>query len=104
MAAIAERTENDSSYFGHLRKAPADTRMSIAAATAHAAATTAADIKADAVVTVSKSGETARLFEQGAARYPHHCLRDGRGCAAASGALVGCYPTHDAPMPTTPTN
>ncbi len=64
MAAIAERTENDSSYFGHLRKAPADTRMSIAAATAHAAATTAADIKADAVVTVSKSGETARLLSK----------------------------------------
>ena len=64
MAAIAERTEHDSSYFGHLRKAPADTRMSIAAATAHAAATTAADIKADAVVTVSKSGETARLLSK----------------------------------------
>lgn len=65
MAAIAERTENDSSYFSHMRKAPVDTRMSIAAATAHAACTTAADIKADAIITVSKSGMTARLLSKG---------------------------------------
>lgn len=64
MAAIAERTENDSSYLSHMRKAPVDGRMSIASATAHAATTTAADIKADAIVTVSKSGETARLLSK----------------------------------------
>ncbi len=65
MAAIAERTENDTSYFSRMRKAPVDPHMSIAGATAHAAGTTAADIKANAIITVSKSGETARLVSKG---------------------------------------
>ena len=64
MAAIAERTENDASYFSHMREAPVDTRMSIAGATAHAAGTTAANIKANAIISVSKSGETARLVSK----------------------------------------
>ena len=34
MAAIAERTENDASYFSRMRKAPVDSRMSIVGATA----------------------------------------------------------------------
>lgn len=70
MAAIAARTENDSSYLGHMRKAPADSRMSIASATAHAATTTAADIKANAIITVSKSGETARLLSKRRSQTP----------------------------------
>ena len=65
MAAIAERTENDASYFSRMRKAPVDSRMSIVGATAHAAGTTAADVKAAAIITVSKSGETARLVSKG---------------------------------------
>ena len=64
MAAIAERTENDASYFSRMRKAPIDARMSIAGATAHAAGTTAADVKATAIITVSKSGQTARLVSK----------------------------------------
>lgn len=70
MAAIAERTESDSSYIEHMRKSPLDTRLSIAAATAHAACTTAADIKATAIITVSKSGETARLLSKGRPETP----------------------------------
>ena len=65
MAAISERTENDASYFSRMRKAPVDSRMSIVGATAHAAGTTAADVKAAAIITVSKSGETARLVSKG---------------------------------------
>ncbi len=64
MAAIAEHTETDSSYFSRMRKTPSDHHMSIAGATAHAAGTTAADIKANAIITVSKSGETARLVSK----------------------------------------
>ena len=51
-------------------RAPCDTRLSIAAATAHAACTTAADIKATAIITVSKSGETARLLSKGRPETP----------------------------------
>ncbi|MBQ8646660.1 MAG: pyruvate kinase [Oscillospiraceae bacterium] len=64
MAAIAERTENDSGYFSRMQNASAGSRLSISAATAHAACTTAADIKANAVITVTKSGETARLLSR----------------------------------------
>ena len=38
--------------------------VDLAAATAHAACTTASDLKADMVITVSKSGETARLLSR----------------------------------------
>ena len=64
MAAIARRTESDHNYLSRMRKAPNDHHLSIAAATAHAACTTAADLKADMVITVSKSGETARLLSR----------------------------------------
>ena len=64
MAAIAQRTESDHNYLSRMRKAPNDHHLSIAAATAHAACTTASDLKADMVITVSKSGETARLLSR----------------------------------------
>ena len=64
MAAIAEATENDASYFSRMRKAPVDSRMSIVGATAHGAGTMAEDVKAAAIITVSKSGETARLVSK----------------------------------------
>ena len=64
MAAIAARTESDSSYIEHMRKPPVDTRMTIAGATAHAACGTAANIKASAIVTVTQMGETARLLSK----------------------------------------
>lgn len=64
MAAIAERTEHDTGYFSRMQRASAQTRLSISAATAHAACTTANDINANAVITVTKSGETARLLSR----------------------------------------
>ena len=65
MAIIAETTEGDS-HFASLahRFANVDSRLSISAAVAHAACTTAADIGATAVITASKSGETARLLSR----------------------------------------
>lgn len=61
MNAIALRTEADINYAKRMRELPSSSRLSIAAATAHAACTTAMDIGADAILTVSQSGTTARL-------------------------------------------
>lgn len=65
MIAIAETAEADSNY-GNLVHHPNidDSRLSTSAAVAHAACTTASDIHASAVITVSKSGETARLLSR----------------------------------------
>ena len=64
MDAIARRTESDINYAKRMRNLASQGRMSIAAATAHAACTTAMDIGADAILTVSKSGTTARLVSR----------------------------------------
>ncbi|QNL43626.1 pyruvate kinase [Oscillibacter hominis] len=64
MAAIAQRTESDINYAKRMRNMAAESHLSIAAATAHAACTTAMDVGADAIITVSKSGETARLVSR----------------------------------------
>lgn len=64
MVAIALRTERDINYAKRMRAAAGTARLSIAAATAHAACTTAMDVGADAVITVSQSGNTARLVSQ----------------------------------------
>ena len=61
MAAIAERTEQDINYDKRLRARDAEAHMSVADAIAHAACTTAMDIGAQAIVTITHSGETARL-------------------------------------------
>ena len=64
MDAIAERTESDINYAKRMRNLANQGRLSIAAATAHAACTTAMDIGADAILTVSKSGTTAKLVSR----------------------------------------
>ncbi|MGN0984506.1 MAG: pyruvate kinase [Gemmiger sp.] len=65
MATIAETTENATNFsqlVHHSRED--DSRLSVSAAVAHAACTTAADINAAAIITASKSGETARLLSR----------------------------------------
>ncbi len=64
MDAIALRTEADINYAKRMRNLAGTSRLSIAAATAHAACTTAMDIGADAILTVSQSGTTARLVSR----------------------------------------
>lgn len=65
MATIADTTENSSSFSNLVHRASGDdSRLSISAAVAHAACTTAADINANAIITASKSGETARLLSR----------------------------------------
>jgi len=64
MSAIALRTEADINYTKRMESRGGRGRLSIAAATAHAACTTAVDIGADAILTVSQSGTTARLVSR----------------------------------------
>ncbi len=64
MRAIAEQTESEMFYRTNTRRAQSDSKKSIGDATAHAAVTTARDIDADAIVTVSASGTTARLLSK----------------------------------------
>ena len=63
MDAIARKTESNVERICPA-KTPKRTRLSITAATAHAACTTAEDIGADAILTVSQSGATARLVSR----------------------------------------
>jgi len=64
MDAIARRTEADINYPKRMERAAGTARLSIAAATAHAACTTARDVRANAILTVSQSGTTARLVSR----------------------------------------
>ena len=61
MSAIAERTENEEHYSPQRH---AEIQISVSDATAHAACLTAKDVNAAAIVTVSESGNTARLLSK----------------------------------------
>ena len=61
MSAIAERTENEEHYRAQRH---AEIQISVSDATAHAACLTAKDVNATAIVTVSESGNTARLLSK----------------------------------------
>ncbi len=66
MAAIAQRTEGDPTY-KRLFKAylkERKSRLTVTDAVAHASCSTALDLKADAIVTVTQSGETARMLSK----------------------------------------
>ena len=66
MAMIAETTESDTNYESLCHHVGMDSaRLTISAAVSHAACTTASsDIGASAIITASKSGETARLLSR----------------------------------------
>ena len=65
MALIAERTEADAHYQSHrLSRMKIAGTTSVSDATAHAACLTAQDVNASAIVTVSESGNTARLLSK----------------------------------------
>lgn len=61
MDAIARKAESNTNYPKRMRQMEGEGRLSVAAATAHSACTTALDIGADAIITVSQRGTTARL-------------------------------------------
>ena len=69
MAKIAERTEKDIDYKGRMKKRENITDFDVTTAISHATCTTAADLKAAAIITVTISGFTAGMI----ARYKPCC-------------------------------
>ena len=64
MSAIAERTETEVHYRDNRLVDTHSGQISVSDATAHAACLTARDVNATAIVTVSESGNTARLLSK----------------------------------------
>lgn len=64
MALIAENTENNIDYKGRFAVRRSNPEGSIAEAIAHATVTTAHDLDASAIITVSLGGQTARLISK----------------------------------------
>lgn len=64
MARIAVKTESDIDYVSRFRTAFSDSSPDITSAISHATVTSAHDLKASAVITVTKSGQTARIISK----------------------------------------
>lgn len=64
MALIAERTERDIDYKARFIKRDFDEQPNVTSAISHATCTTAHDLGAVAIITVSKSGKTARMISK----------------------------------------
>lgn len=64
MAIIAERTERDIDYKSRFAKREFSEAPNVTSAISHATCTTAQDIGAVAIITVSKSGRTARMISK----------------------------------------
>ncbi len=77
MALIAETTEKDINYISRFSKRPISTVKNCTNAISHAAVTTAHDIGAKAVITVTKSGSTARNLS----KFRPSCM------------IIGCTPS-----------
>lgn len=69
MAKIAERTEQDIDYKGRMKKRENIDGFDVTTAISHATCTTAIDLKAAAIITVTISGFTAGMI----ARYKPYC-------------------------------
>jgi len=64
MARIAERTERDIDYVKRFRTRDADEQNTVTSAISHATCTTGHDLGAAAIITVTKSGQTARAISK----------------------------------------
>lgn len=64
MALIAETTEEHIDYITHFKRAAAFSMGNITDAISHATVTTAHDLGAKAIITVTKSGSTARMISK----------------------------------------
>ncbi len=69
MAEIAEITEGNIDYIDRFNKLDIHERPDVTSAISHAACTTAHDLQASAIITVSKSGMTSRMLS----KYRPHC-------------------------------
>ncbi len=70
MARIAERAEKDIDYAGRMKRISEEGEADITTAISHACCTTAMDLKAKAIITVTMSGFTAGMIS----RYKPDCL------------------------------
>lgn len=70
MARIAERTEQDIDYAGRMHRIHEEADIDITKAISHACCTTAADLHAKAIITVTMSGFTAGMIS----RYRPECM------------------------------
>ena len=61
MVRIAQRAESDIDYIGRFKKATNAANVDVTTAISHATVTSAIDLKASAIITVTKSGVTARV-------------------------------------------
>jgi pyruvate kinase len=64
MSKIAQRTENDIDYTKRFRTLECDFGINVTNAIAHATVTTALDLQAEAILTVTHGGYTARLLSK----------------------------------------
>lgn len=64
MARIALKTESDIDYVTHFKERSANRTSNVTSAISHATCTTAHDLGAAAIVTVTKSGRTARMISK----------------------------------------
>ena len=64
MAKIAERTESDINYVHRFQQREIENRPDVTSAISHATVTTAIDLGATAILTVTKSGRTARMISK----------------------------------------
>ncbi|MHB1453982.1 MAG: pyruvate kinase [Saccharofermentanales bacterium] len=77
MAKIAKRTEEDIDYIKRFKMRDVELNNDVTNAISHATCTTAHDLGAAAIVTVTKSGKTARMIS----KYRPNCL------------IIGCSPS-----------
>lgn len=64
MGKIAEKAENSIHYWKRFSSAPFDLQVSVTNAISHATCTTAMDLNAAAIITVTQSGQTARMISR----------------------------------------
>lgn len=64
MCKIAEKAENAINYWKRFLSTPFDMAVSVTNAISHATCTTALDLKASAIITVTQSGHTARMISR----------------------------------------
>ena len=103
MTAIISDTENDINYANKMSRRRSDRagNLTIADAVCHAACSTSIEIDADAIMTVSKSGDTARMLSKYRPSHPiYACVLD-EHVARHLSLSWGVYPLLMPLLPTT---
>jgi pyruvate kinase len=94
MVKIAERTEADIDYVGRLRKRKPMCDINVTTAISHATCTIASEINADAILTVTLSGFTARMVSKYKPNCKIICGATNPTVCRQSNLLWGVIPLH----------